>query len=578
MTISAKTAECEIEALLKEWCDALIRYQVRMPGNKSFDGGILCPACMLIHGRCPDAVYPLLCMADRTGDGKYLEAALRLFDWGENMLCDDGSVYNDAQATWAGITVFAAVSLHDSLVYHGHLLTAEQRTRFEKRLSGMGDWLYKNLRPGMSTNINYFATNAAAMALLGKYFDNADYIALARNLADHCTRHISPNKLLFGEGQPNDKHTVKDCTAIDVGGYNVEESLPSLYRYAEALGDERIREVVLESYRAHLEWMMPDGAWDNSVGTRTFKWTYWGSRTSDGCQEAFFDIGRTDPVFAEAAWRNFELYRRCTHDGLLHGGPDYRAHGEEPCTHHTFCHAKALAGALDGGLYDLERMPLPSERSGRLRYWSEMDTYRVVEGPWHADVTAYDFDYMRGGHASGGAMSLLWHDDLGPVIASGTVDYTLHEAHNQQLSLKKAEHRCTCPRIELSRGKTRYGQHYDFAAKMTAEEAADAVRIHADAFLCDDRYQRIDCDGAVTLDYTFAPDSVTVRAVLAEDIRKEATFYLPVISGDVSVTAVKGSRKNEPVPMFNLNPGFMGTEYTFVSDADGVIEVKIARK
>jgi hypothetical protein len=28
----------------------------------------------------------------------------------------------------------------------------------------------------------------------------------------------------------------------------------------------------------HLEFMLHDGAWDNSWGTRNFKWTYWGNR------------------------------------------------------------------------------------------------------------------------------------------------------------------------------------------------------------------------------------------------------------------------------------------------------------
>ena len=42
------------------------------------------------------------------------------------------------------------------------------------------------------------------------------------------------------------------------------------------------RLAVATSLRAHLEFMLPDGAWDNSWGTRNYKWTYWGSRTSDG--------------------------------------------------------------------------------------------------------------------------------------------------------------------------------------------------------------------------------------------------------------------------------------------------------
>lgn len=77
--------------LLKTWCDALIGHQLTGTNNPAFDGGLLCPSCKMIHGRCPDAIYPMMYMADVTGDPKYLRSARLLFDWGANMLCDDGS-------------------------------------------------------------------------------------------------------------------------------------------------------------------------------------------------------------------------------------------------------------------------------------------------------------------------------------------------------------------------------------------------------------------------------------------------------------------------------------------------------
>ena len=94
MIMQKPQLESEVFALLKDWCDGLLKLQIDMPGQDDFDGAILCPACKVIHGRCHDAVYPLLCMADRTGDDRYLTAAKKLFRWGGNMLCDDGSLYN----------------------------------------------------------------------------------------------------------------------------------------------------------------------------------------------------------------------------------------------------------------------------------------------------------------------------------------------------------------------------------------------------------------------------------------------------------------------------------------------------
>ena len=54
--------------LLKQWGDVLLRLQIRQMDDLKLDGGILCPACKHIHGRCPDAIYGLMTLADRTGE------------------------------------------------------------------------------------------------------------------------------------------------------------------------------------------------------------------------------------------------------------------------------------------------------------------------------------------------------------------------------------------------------------------------------------------------------------------------------------------------------------------------------
>ena len=177
--------------LLKTWCDGLLKHQLIMPGQKRFDGALLCPACTVIHGRCHDAVYPLLYMADATGEMKYKEAALRLFDWGENMVCDDGSFYNDAQSEWNGITVFGVISICDSLRKHGHLLDEDVKKRFEERMGRGAEWIYRVLTPDYVTNINYNGTAAAAMALTGTYFGIPEYLKRARELAELCLEHIT---------------------------------------------------------------------------------------------------------------------------------------------------------------------------------------------------------------------------------------------------------------------------------------------------------------------------------------------------------------------------------------------------
>ena len=55
-------------SLLKKWCDGLIARQITQFKDKELYGGILCPACALVHGRCMGLVHPLLYLAEKTGD------------------------------------------------------------------------------------------------------------------------------------------------------------------------------------------------------------------------------------------------------------------------------------------------------------------------------------------------------------------------------------------------------------------------------------------------------------------------------------------------------------------------------
>ena len=66
-------------------------------------------------------------------------------------------------------------------------------------------------------------------------------------------------------------------------GYNLEESLPSFLQYTVKTGNASLKEQVIRVLKRHLLFMLDDGGMDNSFGTRNYKWTYWGSRTSDGC-------------------------------------------------------------------------------------------------------------------------------------------------------------------------------------------------------------------------------------------------------------------------------------------------------
>ncbi len=549
---------------LKTWLDALLPYLVGGE-DPALRGGLLCPACGVIHGRCHDAEYPFLYMADTTGEKKYLDAARALFDWSENLVCDDGSIYNDGQNDWNGITVFSAIGLVRSLTRHGHLLTDGEKARREKRLRGYADWLAGGITPQKRTNINYHAANALALLLLGRYFGDGRLTALSEELFTYVTGCVTVHGLIYGEGTPVKKLSPRGVHPVDIG-YDAEETVPCLIEYAYESGDEtKMREAKALAY-ALLPYLLPDGAWDNSTGTRNVKWTYWGSRTSDGCQAAFNLLGREDSVFAEAAYRNLLLMNACT-DGLLCGGSDYAFHGERACIHHAFCHAKVLAQALDEGITEFGRRDIPADHPTGLIPYPETGTLRQAAGGFIADFTAGDFDYMPSGHVSGGAMSLLWHKAYGPVFAAANSDFVLKEAHNQQQTRKKADLGCVCPRVEAEADGIRYSQIYDYNTLLTA----DGNTVTAKGILCDRAHTPLE-GGGFTVKTTVDESGVTIEWASEN---KNAVLILPVIARENGEKTEGGLiwRKNGATltvkgegmdggtkTVFNLAPGFVTKE------------------
>ena len=110
--------------LLKDWCDGMLKVQINNPSNLEEHGALGCPSCSHIHGRCMDAVYPFLYMADKTGDKKYIEGAKLVMIWAENNVSQENGAWTVIRnpKSWKGITIFGAIALAEALHYHGHVL------------------------------------------------------------------------------------------------------------------------------------------------------------------------------------------------------------------------------------------------------------------------------------------------------------------------------------------------------------------------------------------------------------------------------------------------------------------------
>lgn len=460
MTQTKNISEREF-VLLKTWMDQLLSLQIESP-NSRFDGGILCPSCLHFHGRIIDSIYPLMFLAEETEDKRYLNAAKKLFKWGDNLFCDDDSYYNDAQQTWNNTTIFFAQSLENALERHGTLLDQETYHEWTVRLRKISDWMLNNFSPENPANTNYHAACSAALAMCGNFFKDERYLKKAKELADFCLTYITPDNFIYGEGNPRAFVTKKGCYSIDVG-YSLEESLPSLVEYAERVQDQNLLIRLTKVGQNYLNFILPDGGMDNSFGTRNFKWTYWGSRTSDGCLSAFSKLGQSESSFLVAVNQVLGQLENCTDQGYLFGGPDYKAHGEPPCIHHMFAHSKVLADCLDQHFTDYS---LSEQSMNGKSYFPAINTYVFREKSTYASVTATDYAHFEGGHIVGGSMGMLWNEAYGPIIASGITDTTSREPLNTQLSLKKSELTSSAWRMTYESCGIRYSNIYDLEAKL----------------------------------------------------------------------------------------------------------------
>ncbi|MBS9461846.1 hypothetical protein KIM67_05445 [Flagellimonas sp. 389] len=521
--------------LLTTWSDAMVDTQIDDPEKPEVHGALYCKACNRIHGRCMDAVYPFLYMADKTGEQKYLDAAINVMKWSKNVSMPDGSwtVVPDPKS-WRGITVFGAIALGEALHHHGHVLPKEIRDDWTQRLQKAAKFIHENFTIDYS-HINYAFTAVYGLNFLGRMFKNEAYIDHSRQLADEVPNWLTkPNKLIFGENKPSDEPSAKGLLPVDLG-YNVEETLNGLVQYAILEKDEQLLQLLTESMNGHLEFMLPDGAWDNSWGTRQNKWSYWGSRTTDGCQPAFALMADRNPAFGTAAFLSTELLKRCTINGLLAGGLHYESHGIKPCLHHTFAHAKSLAFILD----NTDRLPeiskkiaLPRSKAEGIKHFPELDVWLAAKGPWRATVSSNDviFKKPHSQGATGGSLAVLWHNKVGPIFTASMAEYILVERYNQQPQPNGEDFPLT-PRIESNRDGKWYSNLFDLKAKVKTNEKNNTLNFEVVTQLTD-RERAILPDSNYQLNYSFSIEKTIIVAKKVNDtpLDKEASLVLPIIS------------------------------------------------
>lgn len=550
------------QTLLRQYADALLTHQFESE-DPSLNGGMFCDSCKTIHGRCIDAIYGLSIAYKVFHDERYLEGAKKLLRYSSNLICADGGIYNDLQTTWRFTTVFFVIDLVETLLHAKDVLPASFVKELENHLKNHANWLYLNLDEHSKTNINYPINNALAMYLAGSYLHKENYLERGRSLADYAMKHVSVSYLLMGEGKPHDKVTKRGCNAIDIG-YNMEESLPALVKYAYYSKNEAMLQKLLKVCQAHLDFILPDGAIDNSFGCRNYKWTYYGSRTCDGIIPMCLILGKYDDRFLEAAYRNLKILAKCSPKGMLEGGPDYFEHGEKACTHHTFEHMNAIAFAFsDFEEKDLfsKNEKIPSD-STYFKYYPEMDAYRFGEKKYLFDISCYDENISYSGHASGATITMLYSRKNGPVIMGSVGDYQLTELTNMQVPLDTEKHRPLLPRFEIVKDGKLYSSAY-----FTETKKLDEKKLLFESGLMTREGEKL-LGSDFVYEYIRQEKSLVIRI---SHFGLDLPFLLPLIQGAVKIH--KGKLLKEE-GIFFLTPGFKAKEYQVAAN-EGEIEIEI---
>lgn len=415
------------EKLLQTWCDTLLSYQVKT-ATPYTNNALICPACHVIHGRIADLCFPLTVLWAKTQNEAYLEQADNLIEWSEyNLKNESGLWRNDVGNPWFGTSAFSAMSMGEAIYHFGDILPSQYKDKWMPIFLRITDVFTTLDRPDFVPVSNYNCGIATLLAMAWKLTDDVFYYEKSKYWVGKVLDCFDENGLLYGEGYPMDAED--GSHTIDMG-YNLEESLPLLLRYADLTGD--YADLFRARLRDQLAFLLPDGGIDNSFGSRHNKWTYWGSRTSDGLIEGLALV-LDDPMFANACEKTLTLYEKCTHDGLL-AMPMAHEVGEPTCLHHTFTHAKALAVLVCAkNIPETPKEPIPWEMKQGVKTYQNGKLVLVSNGSFRATISAVKAGFLPEHTANGGgSLNLLYHQDYGVICAATSAGYIPSEPLNQQ--------------------------------------------------------------------------------------------------------------------------------------------------
>jgi hypothetical protein len=179
---------------------------------------------------------------------------------------------------------------------------------------------------------------------------------------------------------------------------------------------------------------------------------------------------------------------------------------------------KALATMLDHRpqpekILHPGKIVLPREKENTAVFIKDIQTWLVSKAKYRATITAYDKEYKKtkNAHATGGALSMLWHANAGILLCASMTEYQLIEAGNMQKDNDPHSMPLT-PRMELRTGNKVYRNISDLSATMEVKEERGMITIITSSSLVNGDQQH-PSTGAIPckVTYVFSEDGVTIR-------------------------------------------------------------------
>ena len=245
-------------------------------------------------------------------------------------------------------------------------LTTQESARWVDSITKAADFVQATFP---RNNVNYTPTGAVALVMASKAVPSpkASWLTKAASLMDTTLQSINTDNFITGEG-----------SGVDLG-YNIAQSIGYIAMYGLILPSTTHVDRAASLLKTHDYFMYPNGAIDNSWGTRTYKWTLEsGTKTAPrgvllvrtiGRQRSYVSAGRPARALICAI-------RRRTRRAGSPMGPTRSRHptSDPPSSYSTFARAQSIATAIEYGPSAVATAPIWAEGKNWFKYFPTVST------------------------------------------------------------------------------------------------------------------------------------------------------------------------------------------------------------